>query len=104
MTAALDAAPKLAAPLLLQYGAHDEIIPRDPMQLFVGGLPATTPGAARRLAYYPHGYHMLYRDLDGATVAGDVASWVLDRTAPLPSREDAAENARPWPPTPAHSG
>ncbi|HEX3881406.1 MAG TPA: alpha/beta fold hydrolase [Stellaceae bacterium] len=115
MTAALDAAPKLRTPLLLQYGAHDQIIPPDPVRLFVGGLPAvrdTSPGTTPRLAYYPHGYHMLYRDLDGATVARDVASWVLDRTAPLPSREDAAENARPWPPTqsstpaptPAHSG
>lgn len=103
MSAALDAAPKLTTPLLLQYGAHDEIIPRDPVQLFVGGLPAA-PDTARRLAYYPHGYHMLYRDLDGATVARDVASWVLDRGAPLPSREDAAENTRPWPPLRAGSG
>jgi alpha-beta hydrolase superfamily lysophospholipase len=103
MTAALDAAPKLKVPLLLQYGAHDEIVPRDPVRLFVGDLPRE-PGVARRLAYYPHGYHMIYRDLDGATVAGDVASWVLDRSAPLPSREDAAENTRPWPPTPAQSG
>jgi alpha-beta hydrolase superfamily lysophospholipase len=103
MTAALAAAPKLAVPLLIQYGAHDEVVPRDPVQLFVGDLPRG-PGASRRLAYYPHGYHMLYRDLDGATVAGDVASWVLDRSAPLPSREDAAENTRPWPPTPAQSG
>lgn len=103
MTAALAAAPKLDVPLLLQYGAHDQIIPRDPVQLFVGGLPRD-PGTARRLAYYPHGYHMIYRDLDGATVAGDVASWVLDRLAPLPSREDAAQNTRPWPPTPAQNG
>ncbi len=103
MSAALDAAPKLTVPLLLQYGAHDQIVPRDPVQLFVGGLPRD-PGAARRLAYYPHGYHMIYRDLDGATVAADVASWVRDRSAPLPSRDDAAENTRPWPPTPAQNG
>ncbi len=61
MTAALDAAPKLKVPLLLQYGAHDQIVPRDPVQLFVGGLPRD-PAEARRLAYYPHGYHMIYRD------------------------------------------
>jgi alpha-beta hydrolase superfamily lysophospholipase len=103
MTAALDAAPRMTAPLLLQYGAHDEVVPRNPVQLFVGGLPYN-PDPARRLAYYPHGYHMIYRDLDGATVAGDVASWVLDRAAPLPSRGDAAQNTRPWPPTPAQNG
>jgi hypothetical protein len=67
------------------------------MRAFVGGLPRQ-PRHPRRLAYYPAGYHMLLRDLDRAVTAGDVASWVLDRGAPLPSREDAAENARPWPP------
>jgi acylglycerol lipase len=103
MTAALDAAPKLKAPLLLQYGAHDEVIPRDPVRHFVSGLPGGGE-APRRLGYYPHGYHMIYRDLDGATVAGDVASWVLDRSAPLPSREDAAEITRPWPPEPPANG
>ncbi|HEY1797174.1 MAG TPA: alpha/beta hydrolase [Stellaceae bacterium] len=103
MSAALDAAPKLTVPLLLQYGARDQVVPRAPVQLFVGDLPRA-PDAARRLAYYPHGYHMIYRDLDGATVADDVGSWVLDRSAPLPSREDAAQNTRPWPPTPAQSG
>jgi alpha-beta hydrolase superfamily lysophospholipase len=97
MDAALAAAPRLDAPLLLQYGAHDEIIPAEAMRAFVGGLPRQ-PRHPRRLAYYPAGYHMLLRDLDRAVTAGDVASWVLDRGAPLPSREDAAENARPWPP------
>ena len=37
---------------------------------------------------------MLLRDLDGAKVAADVASWILDRGAPLPSRADAADTRR----------
>jgi len=103
MSAALEAAPRLDAPLLVQYGARDEIVPPYPVRVFVGDLPREAAGT-QRLAYYPAGYHMLYRDLDGALVAKDVASWVFDRAAPLPSREDAAENARPWPPLHAGSG
>jgi acylglycerol lipase len=97
MDAALAAAPRLAAPLLLMYGAHDEIVPRPPIAEFVTHLPPD-PGHVRRLAYYPEGYHLLLRDLDGVVVAGDVASWILDRDAPLPSRADAAGSAEPWPP------
>ena len=97
MDGALAAAPRLEAPTLLLYGAHDAIVPRPALEGFVAQLPAD-PGHRRRLAYYPRGYHLLLRDLDGATVAGDVASWIEDRAAPLPSRADAAETAKPWPP------
>ncbi len=88
MDSALAAAPRLAAPTLFMYGAHDEVIPRPPIEEFVAHLPPD-PGYVRRLAYYAAGYHMLLRDLDGATVAGDVASWIRDRGAKLPSRADA---------------
>jgi len=103
MDEALAAAPRLTAPTLLMYGAHDEVVPRPPIAEFVAHLPPD-PGHTRRLAYYAQGYHLLLRDLDGAAVAGDVASWVLDRTAKLPSRADAAENAEKWPPPPDGSG
>jgi acylglycerol lipase len=97
MDDALAAAPRLTAPTLLMYGAHDQVVPREPIGEFVAHLPAN-PGHSRSLAYYPHGYHLLLRDLDGAAVAGDVAHWVLDRGAPLPSHADAAARTRPWPP------
>ena len=97
MDAALAAAPHLSAPLLLMYGAHDEVVPRGPIAAFAAALPAD-PDHRRRLAYYRRGYHLLLRDLNGAAVAGDVASWMLDRRAPLPSQADAIENAPPWPP------
>jgi acylglycerol lipase len=97
MDNAFAAAPRLTAPTLFLYGAHDEVIPRPPIAQFVAHLPPD-PGHQRRLAYYPQGYHMLLRDLDGAAVAGDVASWALDRGATLPSRADAAETAETWPP------
>jgi acylglycerol lipase len=97
MDDALAAAPRLAAPTLLLYGAHDQVIPRPPIAEFVAHLPSD-PGRRRRLAYYAEGYHLLLRDLDAASVAGDVASWILDRAATLPSRADAAETSVPWPP------
>jgi alpha-beta hydrolase superfamily lysophospholipase len=94
MDAALAAAPRLTAPTLFLYGAHDEVIPRPPIEEFVAHLPPD-PGHLGRLAYYTEGYHMLLRDLDGAAVAGDVASWILNRGARLPSRADAVERAQP---------
>ena len=87
MDAALASAPRLDAPLLVMYGAKDEIIPKAPVRRFVGGLP---PECRRRsrLAWYRDGYHMLLRDLEGSVVIGDVANWVLAPTVPLPSGAD----------------
>jgi alpha-beta hydrolase superfamily lysophospholipase len=90
----LAAASRLEAPTLLLYGAHDQVVPRRPIEQFAEHLPPE-PDNPRRLAYYPHGYHMLLRDLDGAAVAGDVAGWILDRAAPLPSHADAAAASTP---------
>ena len=97
MDTALEAAPRLQMPFLLLYGAHDEIVPRQALAEFVADLP---PDLAHRhrLAYYRNGYHLLLRDLEGAVVASDVASWVFDPKAPLPSHADRREAVRPWPP------
>ena len=103
MDQGLAAAPRLTAPTLFLYGAHDEVIPRPPIAQFIAQLPPDA-GHTRRLAYYAKGYHLLLRDLEGTAVAGDVASWVLDRGAKLPSRADAAESADNWPPAPGGSG
>jgi alpha-beta hydrolase superfamily lysophospholipase len=97
MDHALAAAPRLSLPLLLMYGANDQLVPRPAMAVFAARLPPET-GDRRRLAYYPKGYHLLLRDLGGEGVAADVASWTLDRSAPLPSHADAAGASAPWPP------
>ena len=68
MDSALEAAPLLDVPLLLMYGAHDEVVPRQPLAEFVAHLP-TEPRYPRRFAYYPAGYHLLLRDLGGGIVA-----------------------------------
>ena len=97
MDKTIGAAPRLTVPLLLMYGAHDAVIPADPVRSFATALPPES-ATHQRLAYYANGYHMLLRDLEGKIVADDVASWVLNRAAPLPSRADAAAAQRPWPP------
>jgi acylglycerol lipase len=97
MDAALAAGPHLDVPMLLLYGAHDELVPRRPIAAFVADLPPA-PRNPRRLAYYPAGYHLLLRDLQGAKVTEDVSSWIFDRSAPLPSNADATASAKPWPP------
>ncbi len=99
MDRTIEAAPQLTNPLLMMYGAHDAVIPSEPVRAFVTALPAS-PRGQDRFAYYQNGYHMLLRDLEGAKVAADVASWVLDRPAGLPSHADASGAERPWPPTP----
>jgi acylglycerol lipase len=89
MDAALASGALLDAPLFVMYGAKDEIIPRAPMLRFVDALPAASM-RRRKLAWYENGYHMLLRDLQGAVVIADVASWVLAPSAPLPSGADRA--------------
>jgi acylglycerol lipase len=87
MDAALDSAPRLQAPLLVTYGAKDEIIPKAPIRRFVGNLPPECRRQAR-FAWYKDGYHMLLRDLEAPFVIADVASWVLAPAGPLPSGAD----------------
>lgn len=91
MDRAFAAAPALAAaappPLLLLYGARDEIVPKAPT-----ARAACALGAAARRAVYPQGYHMLLRDLGAAAVHADMAAWIADPSAPLPS--DAEDEAR----------
>ena len=96
MDAALDSASLLDVPLLVMYGAKDEIVPKTPIRRFVGSLPPECRHRAK-LAWYKDGYHMLLRDLEGPIVAADVASWVLAPAAPLPSGADrvAAEAFSP---------
>jgi acylglycerol lipase len=89
MDAALDSAPRLDVPLLVMYGAKDEIVPKTPIHRFVASLP---PECRRqtRLAWYEDGYHMLLRDLEGPLVIADVTSWLIAPAAPLPSGADRA--------------
>jgi alpha-beta hydrolase superfamily lysophospholipase len=87
MDTALAAAPRLDMPLLYLYGEHDEIVPRQPTEAMIAHLPPAAH-AVQRVAWYANGYHMLTRDLDGAVVTGDIASWITRHQAALPSGAD----------------
>ncbi len=80
MTRAFADSPRLRVPTLVLYGRHDEIIPRKPVRELVDRL--TVP---HEVAIYPHGWHLLFRDLDRKLVWGDVLAWMENRNAPLPS-------------------
>jgi hypothetical protein len=43
----------------------------------------------QRVAYYKNGWHMLLRDLQAENVWVDVAAWISDHRAALPSQADA---------------
>jgi alpha-beta hydrolase superfamily lysophospholipase len=87
MDQAVAAAPRLEKPLLILYGAHDQIIPRRPMCAFLERLPADLP---YRVVIYPRGWHMLTRDLGAGTVMADIAAWLVDRYGALPSGDEVA--------------
>ncbi|WP_245537261.1 alpha/beta hydrolase [Thiocystis violascens] len=86
MDGARASAVHLPTPLLLLYGEHDEIIPRNAFCRLIGDLPADRDGL--RLVLYRRGWHMLPRDRQGARVRADIAAWLGDPTAPLPSGEE----------------
>ncbi len=83
MDAALDAIRALPGPALILYGGQDDIIPMPAACAMLQRL--TIDGTLRRMGYYPEGYHMLTRQLDAGTVLDDIAAWLHDPVAPLPS-------------------
>jgi acylglycerol lipase len=87
MDMALAAAPRVTEPMLFLYGARDEIVPRQPTELWLANLPVNER-MTRRIALYEDGYHMLLRDLEAPLVWHDVESWLADHRAPLPSAAD----------------
>lgn len=83
MDSAEAAAPRLTVPVLLLYGAKDELVPPEPVRNLAVQL-----GPRARLALYPEGYHLLLRDLKAELVVRDLAAWLLEPGAPLPSQAD----------------
>jgi alpha-beta hydrolase superfamily lysophospholipase len=97
MDQGLAAAPKVTLPLLVLYGAKDQVIPKRPIVDLMARLPRTADGT-QRLAYYANGWHLLLRDLDAPKVDADVVAWIEDHHAVLPSGADLA--AAHFPPQP----
>jgi alpha-beta hydrolase superfamily lysophospholipase len=74
-------------PVLVLYGAHDQIVPAQPMCAWLG----TLRGDEWQPALYPSGWHLLTRDLDAARVLADLAAWFERPGAGLPSGADTGE-------------
>jgi acylglycerol lipase len=88
MGEALDRAPSISAPTLVLYGERDEIIRRQPTFKMLRRL-LKKPIGTHHTALYAEGYHMLMRDLQSEVVWRDIASWMSDPDAALPSKADA---------------
>ena len=80
MDEAFDSAPRMAVPTLVLYGENDQLIPKKPTYEMLASLKNRS-----RVALYDTGYHMLLRDLDAEPVLADIAAWIIDPKAPLPS-------------------
>jgi esterase/lipase len=80
MQDAQDRIGRVTAPLLYQYGAHDQIIPPSAARHAVEKL-----GPTARSAYYADDYHLLNRDLGRERVLTDVLAFLRNPAAPLPS-------------------
>jgi alpha-beta hydrolase superfamily lysophospholipase len=83
MDTALRRAPRLSLPVLLLYGGEDQVIPPSAMCELLDLVPGESP--PWRMAFYPRGYHMLTRYTGAALTHADVAAWLADPAAALPS-------------------
>ena len=80
MDEALARAALVRLPALVLYGGNDQVIPKEPIFLMLDRMPKTV-----RHAFYPHGYHMLLRDLQGDKPLADIAAWIVNHDATLPN-------------------
>ena len=89
MTLAFDAGAKLGPSprWLIMFCEREDILTTDSVARFVATLPDLPP-AEGRLALYPQGYHMMLRDLQARIIYDDIAAWIRDPAAPLPSGAD----------------
>src|SRR5262245_46783482 len=88
MTSAFDAAAKLTKPRwLLMFGEHEAILDRGAVNEALPHFPDLPPDQGR-IAIYPGGYHLLLRDFNQYAVYDDMAAWMRDPKAPLPSGAD----------------
>jgi alpha-beta hydrolase superfamily lysophospholipase len=71
---------RLRVPTAYLYGANDEIIPPEPTIQAAARLPH-----GDRTALYRDGWHLLLRDRQAERVWKDVAAFVAEPRAPLPS-------------------
>jgi len=91
MDAGYDAAKRVHLPYLMLHGMGDRLVPTSTVRTAIEIMP---PRADSKLAFYEHGYHLLMRDKQGPVVAADIAAWIGNHEAELPSGADA-EHSEP---------
>lgn len=74
-------------PLLILYGENDQLIPSAATAQMLRRMPPDA-GYRQRVGLYRLGWHMLLHDLQRQVVWTDIAAWIADRSAPLPSGAD----------------
>jgi len=79
----------IRAPVAYLMGAHDQIIPGEPMRLAARALKPTDHSAL-----YAKGWHLLLVDHQREVVFRDVESFLRDPAAPLPSGAPVIPGAR----------
>lgn len=77
MDNAYEAADDLLPPILLLYGAKDELVPKSSVDAMAARLPEGVD-----IVLYENGWHMLMRDLQAPVVWRDIADWIFDRSIP----------------------
>lgn len=73
-----------ALPVLVLYGAHEQVLHADSVAEATASLKALAERQPVQLKRYPQGYHMLLRDLCGEAVWQDVAAWMAEPAAVRP--------------------
>lgn len=74
-------------PVLVLYGERDQVVPPWPVARLMEKCEATG-GTHCRAVRYGNGYHMLLRDLQAERPIQDIAAWLADPAAKLPSGEE----------------
>jgi acylglycerol lipase len=85
MDAGCAAAENVHMPYMLLHGMADRIVPSAPVREAIKLMP---PRRDSKLAFYEKGHHLLLRDKEGPKVSADVAAWVENHEAALPSGAD----------------
>lgn len=87
MDQAMAAMAHLPSPTLVLYGQNEQVIPPMPVARALALVPT---GNGVRVVRYPHGWHMLLRDLRADLVRSDVAAFIANPVAPLPNGQEGA--------------
>jgi alpha-beta hydrolase superfamily lysophospholipase len=67
--------PADAPPILMLYGAHDQVIPAPPTEAAIKDM-----GSHAQVHRDDNGYHMLLRDLDGDAQSKLVSDWIAHKS------------------------